>query len=194
MKPLNHSFQNCPTEGAGDVISGENIRTIEGCDVLNFEVDGFSSFRDLKKNHFDGDPILGLFIPTLFSSSISIDHFHPIIPRHHRSSVCRLFIFPSRRHPIWSPSTYSDNEVAVETRVQFLSTHWTTGAIDEFLSPLWIDRLASSSFCPAPTGSAAATLISLPPSQECDSPNHRQSDGKEKLVIVHPGETESDGE
>ena len=61
MKPLNHSFQNgkllknqlnryreianrtcdlicCRPEVAGDVISGENVKTIEGYPLLNFEV------------------------------------------------------------------------------------------------------------------------------------------------------------
>ena len=35
-----------------DVISGENVKTIEGYTVLNFEVASFSTFRDIKKNHF----------------------------------------------------------------------------------------------------------------------------------------------
>ena len=37
---------------AADVISGGNIRTIEGHAVLNLEVSAFCSFRDIKKNHF----------------------------------------------------------------------------------------------------------------------------------------------
>ena len=32
-----------------DVICGENVKTIEGYDVLNFEVASFSSFRDIHK-------------------------------------------------------------------------------------------------------------------------------------------------
>ena len=39
-------------EVAGDVISGENVKTIEGYGVLNFEVASFSSFRYIQKNHF----------------------------------------------------------------------------------------------------------------------------------------------
>ena len=42
----------CRLEVAGDVLSGENVKTIEGFAVLNFEVAGFSSFRDIPKNHF----------------------------------------------------------------------------------------------------------------------------------------------
>ena len=42
----------CRLEVAGDVISGENEKTIEGYAVLNFEVASFSSFRDVPKNHF----------------------------------------------------------------------------------------------------------------------------------------------
>ena len=41
----------CRPEVAGDVIPGENVKTIEGYAVLNFEVASFSSFRDIK-NHF----------------------------------------------------------------------------------------------------------------------------------------------
>ena len=36
-------------EVAGDVLSAENIKTIEGYAALNFEVASFSSFRDIKK-------------------------------------------------------------------------------------------------------------------------------------------------
>ena len=35
-----------------DVISSGNVMTIEGYAVLNFEADSFSSFPDLKTNHF----------------------------------------------------------------------------------------------------------------------------------------------
>ena len=42
----------CWLKVAGDVISGENVRTIQGYAVLNFEVSEFSSFQDIKKNHF----------------------------------------------------------------------------------------------------------------------------------------------
>ena len=41
----------CRQEVAGDVISGENVKTIEGYAVVNFEVTSFSSFQDIK-NHF----------------------------------------------------------------------------------------------------------------------------------------------
>ena len=35
----------------GDVISGENVKTIEGYALLNFEVASFSGFRDIKKKN-----------------------------------------------------------------------------------------------------------------------------------------------
>ena len=38
---------------AGDVISRENLKTIDSYDVLNFEVAGLMSFRNIEeKNHF----------------------------------------------------------------------------------------------------------------------------------------------
>ena len=39
----------CRLEGAGDIISSTNVRTNEGYIVLNFEVAGFSSFRDIEQ-------------------------------------------------------------------------------------------------------------------------------------------------
>ena len=43
----------CRPEVAGDVISGESVKTVEGYAVWNFEVASFSSFRDIKKtDHF----------------------------------------------------------------------------------------------------------------------------------------------
>ena len=36
----------------GDVISGENLKTIEGYAVLNFEVPSLSSFQDIQKKSF----------------------------------------------------------------------------------------------------------------------------------------------
>ena len=33
-------------------MSGGNVKTIEGYDVLKLEAASFSSFRDIKKNHF----------------------------------------------------------------------------------------------------------------------------------------------
>ena len=46
---------SCQPEIVVDVISGENVKTIEGYAVLNFEVASFSSFRDiLKKKSFRG--------------------------------------------------------------------------------------------------------------------------------------------
>ena len=36
----------------GDAISAETVKTVEGHAVLNFEAATFSSFRDVKKNHF----------------------------------------------------------------------------------------------------------------------------------------------
>ena len=38
----------CRPEVAGDFISGENVKTIEGYAVLNSEVASFSSFRDIE--------------------------------------------------------------------------------------------------------------------------------------------------
>ena len=40
----------CRPEVAGDVISGENVKTIEGYGVLNSEIASFSNFGDIKKN------------------------------------------------------------------------------------------------------------------------------------------------
>ena len=37
----------CQREVAGDVISSENVETIEGYALLNFEVASHSSFRDI---------------------------------------------------------------------------------------------------------------------------------------------------
>ena len=42
----------CPPEVAGDVISGENVQTVEGYSVLNLEVASFSSVRDIQRSHF----------------------------------------------------------------------------------------------------------------------------------------------
>ena len=42
----------CRPEVVGDVISSENVKTMEGYAVLNFEVASSSSFRDIPKNHF----------------------------------------------------------------------------------------------------------------------------------------------
>ena len=39
----------CRPEVADDVISGENVKTIEGYDMLNFGVASFISFRHIKK-------------------------------------------------------------------------------------------------------------------------------------------------
>ena len=39
----------CRPEVDGDVITGENVKTIEGYDVLNFEVTSSNSFRDIHK-------------------------------------------------------------------------------------------------------------------------------------------------
>ena len=38
----------CRPEVAGDVISGENVKTIEGYAVLNFEAAGITGFRENK--------------------------------------------------------------------------------------------------------------------------------------------------
>ena len=39
----------CRLQVAGDVASGENVKTIEGYALLNFEDASFSSFRDIPK-------------------------------------------------------------------------------------------------------------------------------------------------
>ena len=39
-------------EVAGDLISGKNVKIIEGYVVLNFEVAISSGFRDMHKHHF----------------------------------------------------------------------------------------------------------------------------------------------
>ena len=39
----------CRPEVAGDFISGDNIKTLEGYAVLNVEVASFSGFRDIHK-------------------------------------------------------------------------------------------------------------------------------------------------
>ena len=39
---------------AGEVLSGGNVKTTGGYVVLNFEVAGFSSFRDIKKSFRGG--------------------------------------------------------------------------------------------------------------------------------------------
>ena len=45
----------CRLEVAGDVISGENVKTIESYAVLNFEIASFNSFRYIfKKSFHDG--------------------------------------------------------------------------------------------------------------------------------------------
>ena len=42
----------CRPEAAGDVISGGNVRTIEGYVVLNFETARVISFRENRKQSF----------------------------------------------------------------------------------------------------------------------------------------------
>ena len=37
----------CRSEVDGDVISAENVKTVEDYAVLNFEIASFSSFRDI---------------------------------------------------------------------------------------------------------------------------------------------------
>ena len=53
MTQYEHAYASCcQPEVAGDVISGEKVKTIEGYAVLNFEVTSFSSFRDIQKKSF----------------------------------------------------------------------------------------------------------------------------------------------
>ena len=42
----------CRLEAAGDVISGENVKTIECCTVLNFEAAVISSFKENQNQPF----------------------------------------------------------------------------------------------------------------------------------------------
>ena len=42
----------CRPEAAGDVISGGNVKTVEGYGVLNFEAVSFSSFRENRNQPF----------------------------------------------------------------------------------------------------------------------------------------------
>ena len=51
-KNLHVSTIFCRPEVVYDVISSRNVKIMEGCLVINFEVFSSRSFRDLKKNHF----------------------------------------------------------------------------------------------------------------------------------------------
>ena len=42
----------CRPKIAGDVSSSKRVKTVEGYALLNFAVARFSSFRDIKENHF----------------------------------------------------------------------------------------------------------------------------------------------
>ena len=42
----------CRPEVTGDVISSENVKTIEGYAVFNFEVASYSSFQNIPKKSF----------------------------------------------------------------------------------------------------------------------------------------------
>ena len=53
MTQNGHLYAICwRPEVAGDVISGKNVKIVEGDGVLNFEIARFSSFQDGPKNHF----------------------------------------------------------------------------------------------------------------------------------------------
>ena len=53
MTQNEHVYTICyRPEIAGDFISSENVKTIKGYAMLNFEVDSFSNFRDIKKKSF----------------------------------------------------------------------------------------------------------------------------------------------
>ena len=53
MTQNEHVYAICSRlEVGGDVISGENVKNVEGSAVLNFEVGSSNSFRDIPKNHF----------------------------------------------------------------------------------------------------------------------------------------------
>ena len=42
----------CRPEVAGDVLSGANVKSIEGYALLTYEFANSSNFRDIKKNYF----------------------------------------------------------------------------------------------------------------------------------------------
>ena len=42
----------CLPEIVYDIISGQNVKTIEGYLAVNFEVVGYNSFRDIRKKYF----------------------------------------------------------------------------------------------------------------------------------------------
>ena len=44
-------------EGRGAVVSGKNVKAIEGYAVLNLEVASFNSFRDIQENHFAAEAL-----------------------------------------------------------------------------------------------------------------------------------------
>ena len=55
MTPDGHVYAICcRPEVAGDVVSGESVKTIEAYAELNFEFASFSSFQDIKKSFRDG--------------------------------------------------------------------------------------------------------------------------------------------
>ena len=50
MTPNGHVYAICRRlEVAGDVISAESVKTVEGNATVNFELTSFSSFRDIQK-------------------------------------------------------------------------------------------------------------------------------------------------
>ena len=53
MAQIEHVYAICCRPAvAGDVISGDDVKTVEGYAMLNLEVASFSSFRDIKKISF----------------------------------------------------------------------------------------------------------------------------------------------
>ena len=55
MTQNEHVYAICHRpEVGGDVISGGNVKTIEGYAALNFEFDSSNSFRDIQKTFRDG--------------------------------------------------------------------------------------------------------------------------------------------
>ena len=53
MTQNEHVYAICRRpEVVGDVISGENVKTVKGYAVLNFEVASSNSFRDIQKQTF----------------------------------------------------------------------------------------------------------------------------------------------
>ena len=65
----------CRREVAGDVISGENVKTIKGYTVSNIEVASFNSFWDIPKNN-------NFLTAAYINDSIKQKRFHASLKNH----------------------------------------------------------------------------------------------------------------